>query len=308
VTKFTAAAARIRMKSDWKWAYVLIAPLFIGTLVFGIFPVLYSLFISFTDWNLLSGFSGFTGIKNYIEILSTKSTLHEIRNTLVFAAFTVPITLLFSLYFANLLNRDIKGKSIFRVIYFLPNIVMPTAVALVWRWLLNTKYGLVNLGLGALGLPTPAWISDPHFIMAALIIVSVWSGIGYNTIILLASMQNIPKEMYEAAELDGARGARLYWKVTFPLLSPSIFFLLTMGVMKAMRVFDIVFMFTNKDNWTSGGPLLEATRTMVYGIYYNAFSKLDMGLACAESGVLLILIVIMTVVQFRLQKKWVHYE
>lgn len=309
MTKSKAAPRRhTRWKTEWTFAYLFIAPIFLGTVLFGLFPICYSFFLSFTDWNLLSGFAGFVGLKNFIAVFTRDNTLHEIRNTLVYSVFTVPITLLFSLFFAALLNKDIRGKGVFRVIYFLPNIIMPTAVALVWRWLLNTKFGLVNLALGAVGLPTPSWISDPHFIMASLILVSVWSGIGYNTIILLAAMQGISPELYEAAELDGAHGAALFWRVTFPLLSPSVFFLLTMGIMKAMRAFDIVYMFIGKDNWTSGGPLLDAIRTMVYGIYDNAFTRMDMGMASAESVVLFAMIMAVTALQFRLQKKWVCYD
>lgn len=297
-----------RFKAEWMWAYLFIAPLYIGQIIFGIFPILYSFFLSVTDWQLLTGFGGFVGLKNYISVFTSPNMLCEIRNTLVFALISLPVTLIFSLAVANLLNKNIRGKGVFRIIYFLPNIVMPTAVAMVWKWLLNTKFGLVNIGLGALGLPTPSWISDPNFIMCSMIIVSVWSGIGYNTIILLAAMQGISKEMYESAALDGAKGFRLFRHITFPLISPSVFFLLTMGIMKAMRQFDLVYMFVGKNNWTSGGPLLAAIRTMVYGIYFNAFTRLDMGTASAESTVLLGIIMVMTLIQFKLQKKWVNYD
>ena len=185
---------------------------------------------------------------------------------------------------------------------------MPTAVAMVWRWLLNGKLGLINYFLGLLGLPTPSWMTDPNFIMISLITVSVWSGIGYNTIILLAAMQGISAEMYESARLDGAHGSVMFWKITFPLISPSVFFLLTVGIMKAMREFSLVYMFVGKNNWTAGGPLLEAIRTMVYGIYFNAFTRLDMGMASAESVILLGMIMVMTLIQFKTQDKWVNYD
>lgn len=220
----------------------------------------------------------------------------------------MPITLLLSVFFASLLSKKLKGKRFFRIVYFLPNIIMPAAVAMVWRWLLNTRYGLVNIVLGDLGLPTPSWISDPKFIMISLIIVEVWSGIGYNTIILLAAIQGISAEMYESADLDGASGFQKFWKITLPLVSPSMFFLLTMGLMKAMRAFDMIYMFIGKDAWSTGGPLLEAVRTMVYGIYFNGFTRMDMGMASAESVVLFIMIMIVTGIQFKLQDKWVNYD
>lgn len=297
-----------KLKGEWLCAYLFIAPLCVGTAVFGLFPVVCSLFLSFTDWELLTGFGGFVGLKNFITVFTKSETLYEIRNTLMYAVFYVPITLLLSLGIANLLNKPVRGKGVFRVIYFLPNIVMPAAVALIWRFLLNTKFGLVNVCLGALHLPTPSWISDPHYIMASLIIVSIWSGIGYNTIILLASIQGIPRDMFEAADLEGASGFTVFWKITFPMVSPSVFFLLTMGIMKAMRAFDIVYMFIGKDNWSAGGPLLAAVRTMVYGIYTNAFERMDMGFASAESVVLFLMIMAMTAIQFKVQKKWVYYD
>ena len=300
--------SRIKIRKEWLWAYAFIAPMFIGTLIWGLIPILYSFALSATNWNLLSGFDGFVGLKNFITVFTSSTTLSEIRNTLVYAGVSVPVTLLFSVFFANLLSKKIKGKRFFRIVYFLPNIIMPAAVAMVWRWLLNTKYGLVNLVLRAVGLPTPSWISDPDFIMISLIIVGLWSGIGYNTIILLAAIQGISQEMYESAELDGASEFQKFWKITLPLVSPSMFFLLTMGVMKAMRAFDMIYMFIGKDAWSTGGPLLEAVRTMVYGIYYNGFTRMDMGMASAESVVLFIMIMIVTAIQFKLQDKWVNYD
>lgn len=299
---------RQKFKKEWLWAYLFIAPMVLGTGVFGIFPILYSFFLSITKWDLLSGFQGMAGLGNFLSVFTSKTTLYEIRNTLVYSAATVPITLMFSLVFANLLSKGIRGKGAFRIIYFLPNIIMPTAVAMVWRWLLNTKYGLVNLVLGAVGLPTPSWISDPKFIMTSLIIVGVWSGIGYNTIILLAAIQGLSRDMYESAELDGAGEWVKFSKITLPLVSPSLFFLLTMGIMKAMRAFDMIYMFIGKDPWSAGGPLLDAVRTMVYGIYFNGFTRMDMGMASAESVVLFLMILIVTGLQFKLQEKWVNYD
>lgn len=140
-----------------------------------------------------------------------------------------------SLGVANLLNKGLQATGFFRVIYFLPNIVMPVAVAMVWRFLLNSKVGLVNVFLRVLHLPTPGWISDPKYIMASLVIISVWSGVGYNAIIMLAGLQGISPSLYESARLDGASSIRIFWKITFPLLSPTLFFLTTMSIMNSMR-------------------------------------------------------------------------
>lgn len=182
------------------------------------------------------------------------------------------------------------------------------SLSLAKRLVYGAGYDDLNIVLGALGLPTPSWISDPNFIMISLIIVGVWSGIGYNTIILLAAIQGISQEMYESADLDGASEFQKFWKITLPLVSPSMFFLLTMGIMKAMRAFDMIYMFIGKDAWSTGGPLLEAVRTMVYGIYFNGFTRMDMGMASAESVVLFVMILIVTAIQFKLQDKWVNYD
>ena len=172
--------------------------------------------------------------------------------------------------------------------------------------LLNSKVGIVNIFLKAIGLPAPNWISDPDFILPSLIMISVWSGIGYNAIILLAGLQGISPELYEAAKLDGANGRQIFWRMTVPLLTPSLFFLSTMNIMNGMRVFDIVYTFIGKAD--QGGPIVDASRTLVFGIYERAFSFMNMGEASAEAVILFIMIMIVTVVQFKFQDKWVFYE
>ena len=248
----------------------------------------------------------FVGLDNFKKIFTDDKLQYEIRNTLVYTFTTVPITLLLSLGVSSLLNKGLKLTGMFRVIYFLPNVVMPVAVAMVWRWLLNSKVGIVNIFLKAIGLPAPNWISDPDFILPSLIMISVWSGIGYNAIILLAGLQGISPELYEAAKLDGANGMQIFWRMTVPLLTPSLFFLSTMNIMNGMRVFDIVYTFIGKAD--QGGPIVDASRTLVFGIYERAFSFLNMGEASAEAVLLFVMIMVVTVIQFKFQDKWVFYE
>lgn len=293
-----------RIKNEWLWAYIFIAPIVIGTLVFGVIPIIYSFLISLTNWNGI-GDSMFVGIKNFVELLHDEKMLHEVRNTLVYTVASVPLTLIFSVIVAVLLNQGLKATGFFRVIYFLPNIVMPVAAAMVWRFMLNSKTGIVNIFLTWLHLPAPSWIADPKFIMASIVIVSVWSGIGYNAVILLAGLQAISGEVYEAARLDGASPFTTFRKITVPLLSPTLFFLVTMGVMNGMKAFDVIFTFIQN---VDGGPLLEASRTLVYGIYNRAFSLMSFGEASAEAVILFVMIMIVTAIQFKLQKKWVYYE
>ena len=293
------------MKQEWFWAYVFIAPMVIGTLIFGIVPILYSAGLSLMKWDGL-GEKTFNGLTNFVNLMKDEKFRYEIRNTLVYTIAVVPITLMLSLGVANLLNKGFQATGFFRVIYFLPNIVMPVAVAMVWRFLLNSKVGLVNVFLRVLHLPTPGWISDPKYIMASLVIISVWSGVGYNAIIMLAGLQGISPSLYESARLDGASSIRIFWKITFPLLSPTLFFLTTMSIMNSMRAFDIIYTFIGKAD--QGGPIVDASRTVVFGIYDKAFKFLNMGGASAEAMILFFMIAVITVVQFKLQDKWVFYE
>lgn len=294
-----------KFKQEWFWAYVFIAPMVIGTLIFGIVPILYSAGLSLMKWDGL-GEKAFNGLTNFVNLMKDEKFRYEIRNTLVYTIAVVPITLMLSLGVANLLNKGLQATGFFRVIYFLPNIVMPVAVAMVWRFLLNSKVGLVNVFLRALHLPTPGWISDPKYIMASLVIISVWSGVGYNAIIMLAGLQGISPSLYESARLDGASSIRIFWKITFPLLSPTLFFLTTMSIMNSMRAFDIIYTFIGKAD--QGGPIVDASRTVVFGIYDKAFKFLNMGGASAEAMILFFMIAVITVVQFKLQDKWVFYE
>ena len=292
-------------RKEWKWAYLFIAPMVLGTLIFGIIPIFFSIGLSLANWDGLGEIT-FAGLDNFKKIFTDDKLQYEIRNTLVYTFTTVPVTLLLSLGVSSLLNKGLKLTGMFRVIYFLPNVVMPVAVAMVWRWLLNSKVGIVNIFLKAIGLPAPNWISDPDFILPSLIMISVWSGIGYNAIILLAGLQGISPELYEAAKLDGANGMQIFWRMTVPLLTPSLFFLSTMNIMNGMRVFDIVYTFIGKAD--QGGPIVDASRTLVFGIYERAFSFLNMGEASAEAVLLFVMIMIVTVIQFKFQDKWVFYE
>ena len=177
---------------------------------------------------------------------------------------------------------------------------------MVWRFLLNSKVGLVNIFLRAIHLPTPEWISDPNYIMVSLVMISVWSGVGYNAIIMLAGLQGISSSLYESARLDGAGDIQIFWKITVPLLSPTLFFLSTMSIMNSMRVFDVIYAFIGKAD--QGGPIVDASRTVVFGIYEKAFKFLNMGDASSEAVILFLMIGVVTIIQFKFQDKWVFYE
>jgi multiple sugar transport system permease protein len=297
---------KLSKKKEWFWGYLFITPIVLGLLVFSILPIIFSFYMSLTKWNSLTS-PVFIGLKNYMDFFSDKRSLGEFVNTLYFAFGTVPISIILSILLANALNKKMIGTSFYRVLYFLPNVTMASAIALVWKWMFNSRLGLVNKLLGFLHLPQPAWLTDTSYIMIAVIIVSIWSGIGYNMIILLAGMQNISQTLYEASDIDGASPWIKFSRITLPLVTPSIFFVLTVSLMGAFKSFDIIFVFAGGGKELQG-PISEAIRTMVVGIYQNGFIFLKMGYASTQAVVLFALIMMVTGLQFILQKKWVFYE
>jgi len=291
---------------DWFWGYFFIAPVILGIAVFSIGPVLYSLFMSLTKWDGLTT-PVFIGIANFTTMLTDAQVGRELFNTFVYMVGTVPIGLSIAIIIAVLLNSNIKGKSFFRVVFFLPVVTMPTAIATVWRFLFNSQYGLVNYLFRPFGL-NPQWLGDPKYIMSALVVVAIWSGIGYSAVILVAGLQQIPRTYYEAADIDGASAFHQFFNITIPLLSPTIFFLLITSMIGAFKAFDLIYLFLGGSVGASGGPTTEAVRTMAFGIYQKGFLLLNMGYAAAEAVLLFAIILVVTLIQFRLQKKLVFYD
>lgn len=305
--KPTVIKRKFKMKDSWFWGYLFISPIVLGIAIFSIRAIIYSFYMSFFDWDSLTP-ATFVGFGNYVELFSGSSTVKEFINTMYYTVFTVPIALVLAIMVANALNQNIPFKSFYRVVYFLPAVTMPVAIAIVWQWLFNSKYGLVNYFIAFFGIKGPMWLGDVNYIMPAIIIVSIWSSIGHSMVILLAGLQGIPQVYYEAAEIDGANKWTKFVKITVPLLTPTIFFLFITSLINAFKAFDIIFMFAGGSTNSTQGPLLEATRTMVYGIYEKGFTFLRMGYASAEAVILFFIILIVTVIQFAFQKKWVHYE
>ncbi len=294
--------ANTRKRSDYFWAYLMIAPTMLGLLIFYLWPILQTFYYSFTEWGAFGQFE-WTGLDNYKRIFEDANLLQSFKNTGIYIIFTVPIGIFLSILVAVLLNQKIKGKSIYRTIYFLPVITMPAAIAMVWKWLYNSDYGLLNYLLSLIGIDGPQWVTDPKIALYSLIAVAIWSGIGYNMVIFLSGLQGIPKTYYEAAEMDGAGPIRVFFKITLPLLSPVIFFVSIMSLIGAFQVFDLIFMMIGKSS-----TALENTQSIVYLFYQHAFVLNDKGYAAAIAVLLLVVILIITAIQFVLQKKWVHYD
>lgn len=295
------------MRSQAFWGYFFIAPMALGLLIFVVLPVLFSLALSFTGWDGSSTIR-FIGLDNFQALFEDKIYLRALRTTAIYAAFTVPITIFLSIVVAVLLNKPLAGRNVYRTIFFIPSITMPIAIAIVWKWMYNSSSGLINYALGLVGIDGPAWLTDPNVILWSVIILSVWAGIGTNMIILLAGLQGIPDSYYEAAYMDGAPAFIRFLKITVPLLSPSIFFVTVTSFISSFQVFDLVYVFASSSSSGGGGVLLEATRTAVYSIYQNGFQFFKIGYASSQAWVLFVIILLITLIQLRVQKKWVHYE
>lgn len=287
---------------DCGWAYLMIAPTILGLIILNIWPLIQTFYLSFTK---TSGFgkNQWVGIDNYIRMFSDSAVIHAVINTLEYTVISVPAGVIVSLFIAVLLNSKIKGKGIYRTIYFLPMVSAPAAIAMVWRWLYSGDFGLFNYLLSLVGIPAVKWLNDPNIALFSIIIVGVWSTIGYNMVILLAGLQEIPKSFYEAADIDGAGPIRQFFTITFPLVSPTMFFVVVTTMIGSLQVFDYIFMMIDKTNIA-----MEKTQSLVYLFYKYSFITNDKGYGSAVVMLLLIIILIITVIQLRLQKKWVHYQ
>lgn len=290
-------------KTDHFWGYLFVAPLFIMMMIFSVGPIIFAFYMSLTNWKL-SGAGKFIGFANFRELFQDQIIWTELKNSLVYTVFKVPVGVAISLILAYFLNQKIPFRGTFRVIYFLPSITMTVAVGLVWRYLFNSQYGIINAALGVIGIKGPYWMADTKYFFAAIIIVAIWQGIGYNMIILLAGLQNVPYMYYESARLEGASSFQCFRKITVPLITPSLFFVIIMEFMNSLKVFDLIYIFIN----ASFGPMENAARTMVYGIYQKAFVYSRMGYASAEAVILFGIILLITLIQFWGERKWVHYD
>ena len=277
-----------------------VAPNFILLAVFTFWPVLYSLYLSFLKWNMVARARPFVGLRNYRTMIEDPVFWQVVRNTFLLAAGTVFIKLSIALALAVVLNQRLAARSLYRAIIFSPTFTTSVAVAMVWGWILDPNYGLLRVFLKTVGLSSPNWLGDVHWALPAVMIVAVWSGLGYDMVIFLAGMQGIPTELYDAAWVDGARPWQVFWRITFPLLSPTTFFLLVISVIGALKAFDIVAVMTG------GGPL-NSSNVYVYYLYQNAFRWFKTGYASAMALVLFVVILAITLGQVRLSRRWVHY-
>lgn len=283
------------------WGFLLVAPTMLGLFFLNIKPAVETIFMSFQKSSGL-GTSVYVGLENYERLLQDHQLPLAIWNTVKYSLIVVPGIIVFSLLSAVLMNQKIKGLSIYRVLYFLPVVATPAAIAMVWRWLYNSEYGLINYALSLIGIEGPAWLGDPKYSIIAIAIVGVWSAVGYNMVILLAGLQEIPKDYYESAGLDGAGPIRQFFSITLPLVSPTLFFVSVTTVINSMQVFDVIYLM-----FDSKSEVIPYTQSLVYMFFKHSFMLNNKGYGAAIVVVLLVLIALITALQMKLQKKWVNY-
>jgi len=274
----------------------LLIPIILYLCIFSFFPIIFSFFLSFQKWKILE--SEYMGIRNYKNFFQDSIALTSLKNTFYFTIIGVPLNAMVGLCIALLINKVRKFKSLFRTVYFLPVVTSIVALAIVWKWIYQPGFGLLNNILRLSGLTPQMWLKSPIFALPCLIVVRAWRWSGYNMILFLAGLTDIPQVFYEAAEIDGATGWNRFFHITLPLLSRTFLFVLVLSAIWAFQVFAIPYIMTE------GGPG-NSTRVMVQYIYSTAFQDLNMGYGCALSFVLFAIIITVSLIQFKLLKtKW----
>ncbi|OJX19815.1 MAG: sugar ABC transporter permease [Devosia sp. 67-54] len=288
-------------RGEERAAWLFLTPSLVLFAVFTALPVIAAFFISFTHWDLFNP-PKLALLDNYVALWNDPIFRQVLGNTGYYVLLAVPLQMLLGLLCALGLNRGVPGQAFFRVVYFLPVVTSTVAAGLVWAWLFNSNFGLINMGLSLFGVTDlPKWLVSSKWAMPAVIAVSVWQGLGYAMVLFLAGLQNIRQDIYEASALDGATGMRRLWHITLPLLSPMTFFVLIISIIGSFQVFELVYVMTK------AGPS-NATNTLVFFIYQNGFMFYQMGIASAAAMVLFLIVLTLTLVQYRLQDRWVHYD
>lgn len=282
--------------------YAMIAPLMVGLFVFYVFAFGQNIYDSFTNKSSF-GIPQFIGLANYRKLFAAPYFYQSLVNTLAYVALCVPLVVAISVGMAALLNTGIRGTGLYRTLAFLPAVTLPAAIALMWKWLLNYEFGLINALLTALGIGTRAWLSDPAVVLPAVSAVFVWGGVSYQVIVLLAGLQGIDRSYYEASRIDGAGGLQQFFRITLPLLSPSIFFVTVTTIINVFQIFDIIYLIIPQ--YSSGTA---ASRSLATYFFEEAFIKFQKGYGAAIAVVLFVLILLVTLLQMALQKRWVHYD
>ena len=279
--------------------YIFLAPWLIGFLVFLVGPMLTSIYISLTEYKMISG-PIWIGLANYERMIADPLVIHSMTVTIKYTVFAVPLGMITAMAVAVLLNQKIRASGIFRTVFYLPSVISGVAIALVFAWIFNFRFGILNYFLSFVGITGPNWLGDPNYALWAFVLMSLW-GIGGNVLIYLAALQGVPVVLHEAATIDGASTWLRFWKITLPLITPAILFTLIMGVIGSFQTFTQAYIMT------SGGPA-NATLFYLLYLYKNAFNWFEMGYASALAWLLFIVVLIMTITLWITSARWVYYE
>lgn len=290
-------------RNEFLWGWLFLLPTMIGLIVLNIIPIFQTVYQSFFKTGAFGKGNVFVGFRNYVKMFHDESVWQALLNTFKYAIVEVPFSIVIAIILAVLLNRKMHGRTIYRTIYFLPMVAAPAAVAMVWRWLYNSEFGLLNHMLTFIGLKSVNWISNPDIAFISIAVVGIWSVIGYNMVLFLAGLQEIPRDYYEAAQIDGATGIKQFLHITLPLISPTMFFVSVTRIISAMQVFDTIYMMLDKTN-----PAFPKTQSLVYLFYKYSFIEANKGYGSTIVMLLLAVIMAITVIQMICQKKWVHYN
>lgn len=285
-------------KSRNRWGIVFILPQLISLICLGLIPIVIAFILSFYDWN---GFGSpvFSGLDNFRAVFVDPDTLIAIKNTFVYAIIYVPCSIVLALGLALLLNKA-WGKMFYRAVFFMPQIVTSVAIAVVWSWIYQPQFGILNMVLEFFGIEGQEWLRNPSTAMGAVIVMSIWWGLGYNVVLFLAGLQNVSRTYVDAARIDGANEKDIFFHITVPLISPTTLLVTITTMINAFQVFDQMFLLT------SGGPA-KKTYTLAIHIYQTAFKQFELGKASAIALIMFTIVVIISAVQFKLSNKWVHY-
>lgn len=293
---------RFKFKSEWVWAYALIAPTIIGLCVLNIYPFFHTIYLSLMKMQGLMP-PKYVGLQNYESLLTDSLVLKSTLNTIVFMLLTVPVGVFIALILASLLNNQLRGRDVYRGIYFLPLVVAPSAVAMVWRWMFNGEIGIINQALQLFGIQGPNWLSDSSTVLLSCAIIAIWSSVGYDLVLLLAGLQSISRSYYEASEIDGASRIQRFFYITIPMISPTLFFVVVLRVMSAIKQFDLIYMLVKDTN-----PAFKNGVTLMVLFYREAFIRFNKGYASTIVIWSFIIIGILTALQFVAEKKLVNYD
>ena len=304
-----AARSRRRSSASVREAiegYLAISPWLIGFLVFTGGPIVFSLYMSFTYWDL-TNIPRWAGIQNYLDLANDPRFWQSLKVTITYSVLALPLGLAAGLGLSLLLNLKLPGMNFFRTLFYIPSVIAGVAVAAIWMWTLNGQFGLLNYLLSFIGITGPDWLGDPNFALYALVLISLW-GVGGGAVIYLAGLQNIPSQLYEAAAIDGAGVLARFRRITLPLLSPTIFFLLVTGIIASFQTFTTVYILSGVNRDQPIGAPEDSTLFYLLYLYQQAFTSSKFGYAAAMAWVGALISLVLALIVFKSQNRWVYYE